>query len=99
MEKASGVQLFKVWDDITEADRLKLIKGLTQLEKELAAIQFPANGNLYFRHSISKRSEQIPLYSSLDPTGSYCVGPACGPAWTDGISPVDVQRDIDAGPC
>ncbi|KAL8741925.1 MAG: hypothetical protein Q9190_005524 [Brigantiaea leucoxantha] len=98
MEKAPGIQLFKVWDDITEADRLSLIKGLTQLESQFAAIRFPAYGSLYFRHSISKASERILLDSSVDPTGSFCVGPACGPAWTDGISPADIQPDIDAGP-
>jgi hypothetical protein len=99
MEKASGIQLFKVWDDITEADRLNLIKGLTQLENQFAAIRFPACGSLYFRHSISKASERMLLDSSVDPAGLFCVGPACGPAWTDGISPADIQPNIDAGPC
>ena len=99
MQKAPGIQLFKVWDDITEADRLNLIKGLTQLENQFAAVRFPAYGSLYFRHSISKASERILLDSSVDPTGLFCVGPACGPAWTDGISPADIQPDIDAGPC
>ncbi|MCJ1284646.1 hypothetical protein MMC26_003981 [Xylographa opegraphella] len=96
MEKASGIQLFKVWDDIPEADRLKLIKGLTQLENKFTAIRFPAYGSLYFRHSISKASERILLDSAVDPTGLFCIGPACGPAWTDGISPADIQPDIDA---
>lgn len=99
MEKAPGIQLFKVWDDIKEFDRLKLIKGLTQLESQFAAIRFPAYGSLYFRQSISKASERIFLDPLVDPTGSFCVGPACGPAWTDGVSPDDIQPDIDAGPC
>ncbi|KAI9808736.1 MAG: hypothetical protein M1825_003888 [Sarcosagium campestre] len=89
MEKAPGIQLSKVYDDITQTGRLSLIKGLTQLEKQFSTIQFPAYGNLYFRHSISKESERHLLDSSLDPTGSYCIGPACGPAWTDAISPAD----------
>ena len=99
MEKAPGIQLFKVWDDITQADRLKLIKSLTKLENQLSTIRFPAYGSLYFRHSISKASEQISLDSSIDPTSSFCVGPSCGPAWTDGTSPADIQPEIDAGPC
>jgi hypothetical protein len=99
MEKASGVQLFKVWDNITEADRLELIKNLTHLEQQLAAIQFPAYGSLYFRHSISKESERILLDPSLDPAALFCVGPECGPAWTGGVSPVDIQPDLDVGPC
>lgn len=99
MEKASGIQLFKVWDDMSEADRLDLIKGLTQLENQFAAIRFPAYGSLYFRHSISKASERMLLDSSVDPAGLFCVGPACGPAWTDDKSPADIQPNIDAGPC
>ena len=99
MEKAPGIQLFQVWHKLTEVDRLSLIKGLTQLESQFAALRFPAYGSLYFRHSISKASERILLDSIVDPNGSFCVGPACGPAWTDGLSTADIQPDIDAGPC
>ena len=99
MEKAPGIQLFKVWDDISEANRLKLIKSLTQLEHQLAAIRFPAYGSLYFRKSISKESERTLLDSTADPTGSYCVGPSCGPSWTNGTSSADISPDLDAGPC
>ncbi len=75
-------QLYKVWDNVAEADRLKIIKGLTHLGHQLAAIQFPTYGSLYFRHSIFKTSERILLDSSVDPTGLFCVYPFCGPAWT-----------------
>ena len=99
MEKAPGIQLFKVWDDISEPNRLKLIKSLTQLEHQLAAIRFPAYGSLYFRESISRASERTLLDSTADPTNSYCVGPSCGPAWTNGTSSADIKPDLDAGPC
>lgn len=99
MEKAPGVQLFKVWDDITALDRLNLIKGLACLEKQLATIRFPAYGSLYFRDSISKASERILLDAVVDPTCLFCVGPACGLGWTDGISLTYIQPGIDAGPC
>ena len=99
MEKSPGIQLFEVWDNTTEADRLRLIKSLTQLEHQLAAIRFPAYGSLYFRHSVSKASERVVLDSSVDPTGMFCVGPSCGPAWTDGTSSTDIEPNIDAGPC
>ncbi|KAL8966705.1 MAG: hypothetical protein Q9183_003248 [Haloplaca sp. 2 TL-2023] len=70
MEKAPGVQLFAVWDKVSASGRLKLIKSLTQLESQLATIHFPAYGNLYHRHSISKSSEQILLDPSIDPDGT-----------------------------
>lgn len=98
MEKAPGIQLFKIWDDITEADRLGLIKSLTQLENHLVAIRFLIYGSLYFRHSISKALERILLDSSMDPTCLFYVGPACSSAWTGGISSADTRSDINAGP-
>lgn len=97
MEKAPGIQLFKVWNEISAVDRLELIQNLTYLEEQLSSIHFPAYGNLYFRHSISSRS--IPLDLSLDPASMYCIGPSCGSAWTDGTSPIDLSPNIDAGPC
>lgn len=99
MEKAPGVQLFTVWDDLSASDRLKLIKSLTKLEHQLATIQFPAYGHLYFRQSIPESSKRVLLDSSLDPKGQFCVGPACDPAWTNGTAPVDLDFTLDMGPC
>lgn len=50
MEKASGVQLHKIWGDLSEFKRLKVIQNLTLLEKQLSSLQFPAFGSLYFRN-------------------------------------------------
>ncbi len=99
MENAPGVQLYKVWDEIQDYHRLRLIESLTKMEHQLAAIQFPAYGGLYLRHSFSNPSEYIPLDPLMDSTRSYCIGPQCGPSWTDGTSHADIQKDIDAGPC
>ena len=99
MEKAPGVQLFTVWDKISASGRLDLIKSLTQLEHQLATIHFPAYGSLYHRQSVSQSSERVLLDPSVDPAGQYCVGPACGPAWTDGSSAADLDSKLDMGPC
>ncbi|KAL8948289.1 MAG: hypothetical protein Q9222_005510 [Ikaeria aurantiellina] len=98
MEKASGVQLFEIWNDITALDRLNLIKKLTQVEHQLARLQFPAYGSLYLRQSITQSSRRIELDSSLDPAGLFCVGPFCSPAWTDGTSSADLEDNLDMGP-
>ncbi|KAI4263399.1 MAG: hypothetical protein L6R42_001448 [Xanthoria sp. 1 TBL-2021] len=99
MEKAPGVQLFTVWDDLSATDRIKLIKSLTQLEHQLAIIQFPAYGNLYFRQSIPEPSKRVLLDSFLDPTCQFCVGPSCDPAWTNGTTAADIDSTLDMGPC
>ncbi|KAL8886934.1 MAG: hypothetical protein Q9215_005423 [Flavoplaca cf. flavocitrina] len=98
MEKASGVQLFTVWDGVSAADRISLIKSLTQLGRQLATINFPAYGSLYHRQSISKPSERIDLDPSVDPAGHYCVGPSSSPAWTDGSTAADLNSMLDMGP-
>ncbi|MCJ1364717.1 hypothetical protein MMC16_003833 [Acarospora aff. strigata] len=76
MEKPPGIQLFKVWDQITEIGRLELIKSLTQFQHQLAAIHSPAYGSLYFRRSITKPSARILLDTSMESAGLFCVGPA-----------------------
>ncbi|KAI9669809.1 MAG: hypothetical protein M1817_004550, partial [Caeruleum heppii] len=98
MEKAPGVRLSEVWGNISKFDRLQLIDKLTKLESQLAALEFPAYGSLYHRKSIPRKAERILLDPSLDPGGEFCVGPACGPAWTDATSPAHIQPDIDTGP-
>ncbi|KAI4166572.1 MAG: hypothetical protein LQ343_007942 [Gyalolechia ehrenbergii] len=98
MEKAAGIQLFKVWADIPMDHRIQLIENLIEFERQLASIGFPAYGSLYFRQSITKTSERSLLDSSVDPTESFCIGPQCGPAWTNGNTCSDVQSHLNAGP-
>ncbi|KAJ5634871.1 hypothetical protein N7528_002713 [Penicillium herquei] len=63
MEKAPGIPLFQVWGTMPEFDRLHLIKNLTELEAQLAAIKFPAYGGLYLRKDtdMSKKNQTPPL--------------------------------------
>jgi hypothetical protein len=97
MEKVHGIQIFKKWDEMGESNRISLIKRLTQWERELCEIQFPAYGSLYYKSSLSD-AEMIPLDSSIDPGGEFCIGPSCDPSWL-------IQRghrllpDVDCGPC
>ncbi|KAF7625353.1 hypothetical protein AFLA_002221 [Aspergillus flavus NRRL3357] len=46
MEKVAGVPLFEQWGKMAEIEKLELIKNLTKLEAQLAAIRFPAAKNL-----------------------------------------------------
>ncbi|QKX56805.1 uncharacterized protein TRUGW13939_03912 [Talaromyces rugulosus] len=80
MEKVPGVQVFKKWDDMGEYNRLSLIKRLTQWERELSEVPFPAYGSLYYRSAL-KETERIPLDSSIDSKGEFCIGPSCEPSW------------------
>src|SRR5271155_1999096 len=97
MEKVPGVQIFRVWDEMDESNRISIIKRLTQWESELAAIQFPAYGNLYYKSSLHE-ADMVPLDSAMDPRGEFCIGPSCDPFWL--IQPgQQLLPNVFCGPC
>jgi hypothetical protein len=97
MEKVPGVQIFRVWDEMDESNRISTIKRLTQWESELAATQFPAYGNLYYKSSL-READIVPLDSAMDPRGEFCIGPSCDPSWL--VQPgQQLLPDVFCGPC
>ncbi|CAI7609511.1 unnamed protein product [Penicillium crustosum] len=98
MEKASGVQLFRVWEKMPKTEKPILIRSLAKLEAQLSAIRFPASGGLY----LQKKTNILnctPLDKDIDPTGSFCIGPSCDRAYqTKGIETPDVPGVHDTGP-
>ena len=93
MEKARGVQLFRVWEHMSEVDRLGLIKTLVQCESQLMELPFPGCGSLYLRSSLSESDETIILPTSIDPTQEYCLGRSCEPGWQT------IDDNLVPGPC
>lgn len=92
MEKAAGVRLFQLWGTMTEFEKLQLIKNLTKLEAQLAAIKFPAYGGLYLRTDPSGSNRL--LDSDIDPSQSFCLGPTCDRAYN-----TDMTLEFNRGPC
>ncbi|KAH8710213.1 hypothetical protein GQ44DRAFT_763149 [Phaeosphaeriaceae sp. PMI808] len=82
MEKATGQQLFTAWSAMTIDEQFSLVEQLTQFEAELASIQFPANGSLYLRESMTDSNSWVALNQSIDPSGQFCIGPSCERAWS-----------------
>ncbi|OQD61137.1 hypothetical protein PENPOL_c018G10343 [Penicillium polonicum] len=98
MKKASGVQLFRVWEKMPKTERPPLIRGLARLEARLSAIRFPASGGLYLRNK-TNILDCTPLDKDIDPTGSFCIGPSCDRAYqTEGIETPDTPDVHDTGP-
>lgn len=93
MEKATGTPLFERWGQMEEIEKLELIKNLTKLEAQLSAIPFPAYGGLYLRSDTCPSKCQV-LDKSIDPEGSFCIGPSC-----DRSFGADPDPDGDQGPC
>ncbi|KAB8250476.1 hypothetical protein BDV35DRAFT_377446 [Aspergillus flavus] len=93
MEKVAGVPLFEQWGKMAEIEKLELIKNLTKLEAQLAAIRFPAYGGLYRQADVSSLQCQ-------ELNGSICIGPSCGRSFsTDSAAVLSTQSEkLDYGP-
>ncbi|GKZ19282.1 hypothetical protein AbraIFM66951_011424 [Aspergillus brasiliensis] len=76
MEKAHGKQLVDVWGEMNQLQQFRLVQCLVRLESQLAALEFPAYGNLYFRRFGPQDSART---VSID--DEYCVGPAYSASW------------------
>ncbi|EAU39256.1 predicted protein [Aspergillus terreus NIH2624] len=77
MEKAAGVPLFERWGKMAQIEKMELIKNLTQLEAQLAAISFPAYGGLYLRADAEHFKHQY-IHGSVDEQHLLCIGPSPG---------------------
>ncbi|KAB8279407.1 kinase-like domain-containing protein [Aspergillus minisclerotigenes] len=102
MEKATGVPLIEQWGKMAEIDKLELIRNLTKLEAQLAAIRFSAYGGLYRRADVSRLQCQE-LGGSIDPFNMFCVGPSCDRSFnTDSTADLPTRigdlRDLGRGP-
>ncbi|OGM48875.1 hypothetical protein ABOM_002958 [Aspergillus bombycis] len=75
LEKVNGRQLISVWGEMGQLQQFKLIQNLVQLESQLASIEFPGYGHLYFRHSAKHGSPVIPINDDC------CIGPAYNASW------------------
>lgn len=71
MEKATGVQLFKVWDQIAEPCKLAIIEKLAKWESQLMSIKFPADGCVYSRRSFPGGERMTNLPTDIDRSESY----------------------------
>lgn len=99
MQKAGGVPLFQQWAEMTEYQKLQLIKGRTKLESQLYSLRFPAYGSLYLGPLDESRFEYTVLEEGSDSKGLFCVRPSCDRSFM-GIANDDLpSMAIDKGPC
>ncbi|KAI9930737.1 hypothetical protein ASPWEDRAFT_471884 [Aspergillus wentii DTO 134E9] len=84
LDKSPGIQLTKVWDTLSEPDRVKLIREFAQLESKLASIEFPAYGALYMRDALPN-ALRCPG-RTIDVDDKYVIGPLYHGAWPGGFA-------------
>ncbi|PYI11238.1 serine/threonine protein kinase [Aspergillus sclerotiicarbonarius CBS 121057] len=61
---------------MNQLQQFELVQCLVRLESQLAAMEFPAYGNLYFHHSGPQHSDRV-----VPIDDKYCVGPAYNASW------------------
>ncbi|EEH04098.1 phosphotransferase enzyme family protein [Histoplasma capsulatum G186AR] len=86
MEKINGDPIGESWYTLSDKQRLKVLKGLVQLEAKLFAIDLPASGSLYYSHDLPPEMKGIIIRPSQDSDvtarrGEICVGPITSLKW------------------
>jgi aminoglycoside phosphotransferase (APT) family kinase protein len=90
MEKASGIEVFKVWPQLSELHRLRLIDEIVKIEKGALENPLPCYGSIFFRSDVEPKM----AYAEVDET--FVIGPSLDMSfWSDERE----TMDIDRGPC
>ncbi|KAJ5570042.1 uncharacterized protein N7459_009472 [Penicillium hispanicum] len=76
MEKVPGKPLGARWFDLSDKQRLKLLRQLVQLEAKLHTIELPASGSIYYARDLPSDSSRIAI-----PDSDFCIGPSAALEW------------------
>ena len=96
MEKAVGVQLHREWPRMAQYDHLQTIQSISRLIKEMADLEFPVYGSIYFADAPIDSKLKVAL------TDEYCIGPHCGSTyWNCSLGENELYGNSggDHGPC
>ncbi|KAJ5086934.1 hypothetical protein NUU61_008241 [Penicillium alfredii] len=74
-EHVAGVQLHQIWPKMNSEQHMLCTKMLSLAMKNLASLDFPAYGSLYFSDGPLESHMKIPLEQG------FCVGPYCSPVF------------------
>lgn len=77
-EEDPGRELEDTWYTITVQERMKIVEKIVDIEKILFAIQFPADGSLYFKVSLEENiiTVSIPPNADCGETDRACIRPS-----------------------
>jgi hypothetical protein len=96
MDHVPGVQLSSFWDNMSSSEHLRIIKSISEMIGQMAALEFPAFGSIYFRDAPINSTLKIEL------DDGFCIGPSCSPVlWNCRPGEADVygNNGRDHGPC
>lgn len=98
MERSGGVELGKVWDDMSWNKRLGVVKTLVGYEKAFVSANLPMYGSLYYAKDLPSPdpSQFLDPVNLVGTGGAFAIGPTTNRAFFDqGRDSVEVNR----GPC
>ncbi|KAJ5382009.1 uncharacterized protein N7496_004437 [Penicillium cataractarum] len=94
-EPVTGAPLHQLWPTMTSEQHMLCTKALSLAMKEMASLDFPAYGSLYFSDAPLDSARKIHLEKS------FCIGPHCGSIyWNRGPREIELYGDSspDCGP-
>ncbi|KAI9693396.1 MAG: hypothetical protein M1820_009325 [Bogoriella megaspora] len=86
MEKARGIPLVVVWDDLPAAAKAKILAAVSKIHKSWLSLTFSRYGALYYSHDVDEPSSDC-LY--INDKGErinnprFSIGRASGRSWVD----------------
>ncbi|OQE73376.1 hypothetical protein PENNAL_c0088G08743 [Penicillium nalgiovense] len=97
LEKIDGTPLSDQWFYMDTKTRVKMMKQIVEIEKQVMSIRFPANGSLYYWRGLnsSERAISTSQDSDLSSPDQIVVGPTAQHEWW--YQERDLL-DIDRGP-
>ncbi|KAH9868328.1 hypothetical protein J1614_007400 [Plenodomus biglobosus] len=94
MERSGGVELGKLWQDMSWEDRLEIVRTLVGYEEAFVAANFPMYGSLYYAMDLPSPSPDqfLDSFSSENKLEALVVGPTTNRAFFDqGRDSVDMN--------
>lgn len=89
MEKAKGIELGRVWDDLKPREKLSIAKQIGTITSALCQAKFPCHGSLYCCGDVSDAE-------SVKVDDTFAIGPTTIRSWFEGKrGDIDIYR----GPC
>lgn len=95
-EFVEGVQLHEKWLQMDSHQHMLCTKALSFKFCDMAKLDFPAYGNIYFADAPIDASLKIPLGDK------FCIGPYCNPVfWNCGAGEAELygKPSSNCGPC
>jgi len=98
MERSRGVELSKLWNDMSWEERLEVLSTLVGYEKAFVNAKLPMHGSLYYEKDLTSPSPSqfLDPVNSIDKGEAFVIGPTTNGAFFDqGRDSVEVNK----GPC